>query len=235
MRFGWARRVRPRTGGAGGPILRLTKTPFPGYTQASKPPTMPGMITQGPPPVASLERFLVSQIGSDFSYPRQGCSLGSVPAPAGYRHDRAQGLIGHGEMAFLRARRALQNWLMFDQPGVLVYPPESPVVPGCHVVVAGSVGPLWVTGACRIVDVIDEDARYGFAYGTLDHPVQGEELFLVTRRPDGSVWFNIDVYSRAQKWYVQAITPLFRSMQNRFRQQAIAAMALASRESSSVS
>ncbi len=196
---------------------------------------MPGMITHGPPPVASLERFLVSQIGSDFSYPRPGCSLGGVPAPVGYRHDRAQGLIGHGEMAFRRAKQAIQNWTMFDQPGVLVYPPESPVVPGCHVVVAGSFGPLWVTGACRIVEVIDEDNRYGFAYGTLDHVALGEEIFLLTRRPDGSVWFTIDAYSRPQNWFVQAVTPLFRTIQTRFRQQAVAAIALASRESSTVS
>jgi uncharacterized protein (UPF0548 family) len=37
---------------------------------------------------------------------------------------------------------------------------------------------------CRIVYVIDEPDRRGFAYGTLPgHPERGEEAFIISRRP----------------------------------------------------
>ena len=49
----------------------------------------------------------------------------------------------------------------------------------------------------RVVAVIDEPTRRGFAYGTLPgHPLSGEELFLVERRDDDSVWLTIRSISR---------------------------------------
>jgi uncharacterized protein (UPF0548 family) len=49
----------------------------------------------------------------------------------------------------------------------------------------------------RVVYVIDEPDRRGFAYGTLPgHPERGEEAFVVERQPDGSVWLVIRAFSR---------------------------------------
>ena len=49
----------------------------------------------------------------------------------------------------------------------------------------------------RVVAVVDEPARCGFAYGTLDgHPVSGEESFVVHRSPDGSVWLTLRSLTR---------------------------------------
>lgn len=185
--------------------------------------------------MASLERFLASQIGSDFSYRGVGCTLGRVAAPTGFRHHRTQGLVGHGDAGFERACDTVRSWLMFDQPETLVYPPDSPLVPDSHVVVGAAFGPFWATGACRIVDVIDTDDRFGFAYGTLDHVVSGEELFLVTAREDQSVWFSVDAYSRPRGWLSTAGLPFFRTAQRRFRQQAVARIAIAGREARTVS
>jgi hypothetical protein len=43
-------------------------------------------------------------------------------------------------------------------------------------------GRLALTAPVRVVDVIDEEKRRGFAYATLPgHPVCGEELFLLSR------------------------------------------------------
>jgi uncharacterized protein (UPF0548 family) len=37
---------------------------------------------------------------------------------------------------------------------------------------------------CRVVEIIDEDDRFGFAYGTLPtHPETGEESFTINRAP----------------------------------------------------
>ena len=49
----------------------------------------------------------------------------------------------------------------------------------------------------RVVYVIDEPHRRGFAYGSLPgHPERGEEAFVVERLPDESVWLVIRAFSR---------------------------------------
>ena len=55
----------------------------------------------------------------------------------------------------------------------------------------------------RVVYVIDEPQRRGFAYGTLPgHPEEGEEAFVVERRDDDSVWLTIRAFSRpSNRWY----------------------------------
>jgi hypothetical protein len=50
---------------------------------------------------------------------------------------------------------------------------------------------------CRVVHVVDEPRRRGFAYGTLPgHPEQGEESFTVTHEADDSVVFRVAAFSR---------------------------------------
>ena len=68
--------------------------------------------------------------------------------------------------------------------------------------------------ACRIVAVVDEPDRYGFAYGTLPaHPEEGEELFLVTRADDGTVRFEITVFSRPHDLLTRLGGPIARRVQ----------------------
>ncbi len=58
-----------------------------------------------------------------------------------------------------------------------------------------------VKAPVRVVYVIDEPARRGFAYGTLEgHPESGEEAFVVDRTEDGSVWITITAFSRPSAW-----------------------------------
>jgi uncharacterized protein (UPF0548 family) len=53
-----------------------------------------------------------------------------------------------------------------------------------------------IDASCRIVAVVEEPDRFGFAYGTLPaHPEQGEESFVVSRT-DASVRFDIVAVSR---------------------------------------
>ena len=48
------------------------------------------------------------------------------------------------------------------------------------------------TAPVRVVYVIDEPNRKGFAYGTLDgHPESGEESWIVDQTDDGSVWLIV--------------------------------------------
>jgi uncharacterized protein (UPF0548 family) len=66
----------------------------------------------------------------------------------------------------------------------------------------------------RVVYVIDEPLRKGFAYGTLPgHPEIGEESFLVEYRDDDSVWLTIRAFSRPSSWIFWVGYPLVRLMQ----------------------
>jgi uncharacterized protein (UPF0548 family) len=66
----------------------------------------------------------------------------------------------------------------------------------------------------RVVYVIDEPDRKGFAYGTLPgHPERGEEAFVVERRSDDSVWLVIRAFSRPSNAFFWATYPALRMMQ----------------------
>lgn len=66
----------------------------------------------------------------------------------------------------------------------------------------------------RVVYVIDEPDRKGFAYGTLPgHPERGEEAFVVERRADDSVWLVIRAFSRPANAVFWMAYPALRLMQ----------------------
>lgn len=66
----------------------------------------------------------------------------------------------------------------------------------------------------RVVYVVDEPDRKGFAYGTLPgHPERGEEAFIVERRADGSVWLVIRAFSRPSNAFFWAAYPALRMLQ----------------------
>lgn len=69
----------------------------------------------------------------------------------------------------------------------------------------------------RVVYVIDEPDRKGFAYGTLPgHPERGEEAFVVEHRPDDSVWLVLRAFSRPSNGFFWAAYPALRIMQSIF-------------------
>jgi uncharacterized protein (UPF0548 family) len=71
------------------------------------------------------------------------------------------------------------------------------VRPGDTAVLLLGWGPLSLRIPVRVVYVIDEPTRRGFAYGTLPgHPESGEEAFVVEQRDDESVWLTIRAFSR---------------------------------------
>ncbi len=71
------------------------------------------------------------------------------------------------------------------------------MVAGTVVLMRWGVGFLSLRIPCRVVEVIDEPRRKGFAYVTLvGHPESGEEQFLLERLDDGSITFTITVVSK---------------------------------------
>lgn len=75
--------------------------------------------------------------------------------------------------------------------------------------------PFWPRDVpVRVVYVIDEPLRKGFAYGTLPgHPETGEEAFIVEYRDDDSVWLTIRAFSRPSSWIFWVGYPMVRLMQ----------------------
>ncbi|MBI5160997.1 MAG: DUF1990 domain-containing protein [Micrococcales bacterium] len=79
---------------------------------------------------------------------------------------------------------------------------------------------------CRVVYVVDEPQRRGFAYGTLPgHAARGEEAFLVDRRDDGSVWITIRAFSRPATPFWWLVDPILRVVQRVFTQRYLRALA----------
>jgi uncharacterized protein (UPF0548 family) len=77
----------------------------------------------------------------------------------------------------------------------------------------------------RVLQVIEEDRRRGFAYGTLPgHPVAGEESFVVELAPDGEVHVDLVSFSRPARWFTVLAAPLTRAGQYLVSERYLAAV-----------
>lgn len=88
------------------------------------------------------------------------------------------------------------------------------LAPGDTATLILPLGPFRFRAPCRVVYVIDEPKRKGFAYGTLaGHPERGEESFVVEQTDDGSVWLILRSFWGPSTWYFWAGYPVFRFLQ----------------------
>jgi uncharacterized protein (UPF0548 family) len=178
------------------------------------------------PSASEIEWFLARQASSTFTYsPPGGTRTGAMP---GYITDHNQILLGTGPGTFARARAAVERWAMFDIPWLTLYSHDAPIEPGTTVAVVIPVAGIRTVNACRIVYVIDEQTdaqRYGFAYGTLpDHMETGEERFVVERRADDSVWYDLLASARPRHPLARIGKPVTRLYQRRFSRYSLHAM-----------
>lgn len=101
-----------------------------------------------------------------------------------------------------------------------------PVQPGLAVRLRRRIGPLPMTMPIRVVFVLEEPDRKGFAFGTLaGHPVSGEVAFLVERRPDDSVWFILRSLSGPGKGLWVIAYPMLLLLRKGFRESYLKALA----------
>ncbi len=168
------------------------------------------------PSAAALRALLAEQSEAPLSYAEVGRSLAALPS--GYQHLTVRRRAGAGPDAMERARSALRSWAGHRALGMRLHPERPELDVDATVAFALRPAPLapWVTGACRIVAVVDEPRRFGFAYGTLPHhPEIGEEAFLAHRRDDGAVEFEITAFSRPSTRLLALAGPLGRRIQRR--------------------
>ncbi|GAA2322553.1 DUF1990 domain-containing protein [Streptomyces kunmingensis] len=144
------------------------------------------------------------------TYPEAtGSTLAGGELPPGYAHLDRRVRLGSGPECFERAGSAVLAWGAQRGAGLRVTPGDD-VRDGADV----ELRLLWLRIPCRVVAVVRDSTRIGFAYGTLPgHPERGEEAFLVTRDADDSVWFRIRAFSRPGRWYTRLAGPAGRVVQ----------------------
>lgn len=174
-----------------------------------------------------MRRFLAQQRGRALTYAAVGATA-RAETPRGFSADHNRQLLGRGEGAFARAKDAVRAWRMFPAPRTAIEPARAPLrkdeVVAVHVRVLGA----WWLNAARIVYVIDEPRRFGFAYGTLPgHAECGEERFVVEWLADDTVWYDLRAFSRPRHVLARLAAPLTRAYQRRFGRASKAAMARA--------
>jgi len=178
------------------------------------------------PEPGAVSALLAKQASEPFSYEEVGATRADLPD--GYDTAVVDVALGRGEETFRRARHAIETWAMFELGWVRLHGREQAPAPGVTVAVVARVLGLWSVNVARVVYVIDEPDRFGFAYGTLPaHAERGEELFAVARAPNGEVTYEIRVFSRPQQWWSHLGKPIVAGRQARFREDSCAAMARA--------
>ncbi len=151
-----------------------------------------------------------------FTYPEIGATRATMPD--GYHRFRHRRPIGHGRDLFDRAATHILDFGI--QKGVDIFrgADTETARPGTELTVVLRIWPLSFSAPCRVVYVLDEPDRRGFAYGTLPgHPEVGEELFAVEYdATDDTVYGLVAAFSKPGAWYVRLGGPVVRLIQRWF-------------------
>lgn len=182
------------------------------------------MICLTRPSSETVARFLEQQRGQPFTYPDPGLTR-NEEAPSRFAVDHNRRQVGSGQAAFEAACAAVRRWEMYNIGWLEICHPLPPIETGRVAASLARFGGVWWLNACRIVYLLDEPRRFGFAYGTLpDHAETGEERFSIEWREDGSVWYDIYAFSRPYQLLARLGTPMVRRLQRRFGAESLAAM-----------
>lgn len=166
----------------------------------------------------SLERLR----DESFTYPDVGAtasastsaSASASASPAGYRHVQRSEVIGHGAASFVSTGDALMSWQMHRRAGLHVTASAARAEADAVVVMRLGVRGLGVVVPCRVVYVVNEERRIGFAYGTLPgHPESGEEAFVIELLDEDEVRLRISAFSRPGRWFTKLGGPVGRRAQ----------------------
>jgi uncharacterized protein (UPF0548 family) len=154
------------------------------------------------------------------TYTEVGATAG--PLPDGYHHVHRSAVIGKGRQRFAQAGDEVMRWGMLRGAGVGVKATTEVAEVGAEVLVG--LGPI--RAPCRVVYVVDEADRRGFAYGTLPgHPETGEELFAVRYDPaTDDVYAEVAAFSRHGTWWSRLGAPVTSLMQRLITKRYLSAV-----------
>ncbi len=182
-----------------------------------------GVLRLTRPAPAVLAHILADQRSAAPAYPCIGGTVGGE-APPGFHHDHYEVELGRGAAVWQRAVEALKDWGPQRGSG-LVVAADGPIAEGTTVALAAPLPVGCAVAVCRVVAVVDDPGRFGFAYGSLPvHPEEGEELFLL-RHSDDVVRFEITSFSRPRHPLARLGAPVARRLQVRMTRHYLTAMA----------
>ena len=183
---------------------------------------MPGTVSIIRPKDEQLMAIWEEQSTLPITYPSEGMTRGG--RHRGFRHHRSAVALGSGADVFENAKRSLRAWGAQRGAGFGVHP-ERPVATGMTVLVFGRLGALYTSVCCRVVYIVDEPDRWGFAYGTLPHHVErGEESFIVSKDGNERVTFTVESLSRPAKPIAWLGYPVTRAIQARVTKRYLDAL-----------
>lgn len=165
-----------------------------------------GHLRWGRPSAVQLDRMLEVARRSPLTYDHLGSTLPPVDTrrPVRQRHL----VLGHGPEGFELAVAGLERWVCHDGIRARVHPAAAAIEVGSSLLVVLPVGPACIVVPDRVVAVVDEPRRFGFAYGTLDgHQERGEESFLAELLDDGTVRGTISVDAVAATLPARLVSP----------------------------
>ena len=153
---------------------------------------------------------------------REVGATASGELPAGYHHQHVERQIGTGATRFEQAAEAVMRWGMQRGSGLRVRASSEVAVVDAVLVVRMGL----LSAPCRVVYVVDEQNRRGFAYGTLPgHPESGEELFTVRYDPaDDGVYAEVVAFSRHATWWSKTAGPLTSVLQRIMTKRYVSAV-----------
>lgn len=147
------------------------------------------------------------------TYEPVGVTRAAAPMPDGMRSSGTTRVVG-GPEVFEQACDFVMGLGMQRALRMRVEAPERPLEVGDTVTMRAGFGRFAIRIPTRVVYLIHEGDRRGFAYGTLPgHPERGEELFLVERLPAGAVRVSVSAVSAPGRWYTRMAGPFGRQLQ----------------------
>lgn len=172
--------------------------------------------------VTSLPDAHVARLSqAPYTYGAVGATRGDLPA--GYRVVEDSRTLRR--RTFDEAAELLLTWQLHERSGLSVAASSTRVATGSVVVLGLGVGRVRLRIPCRVVHVIHEPDRRGFAYGTLaGHPEEGEELFLLVRRADGGADLTVRAFSRPASRLARVGGPVSRRVQDWMTQRYLRAL-----------
>jgi uncharacterized protein (UPF0548 family) len=172
-----------------------------------------------------LDRVLAEASAQSPTFDHIGATRSADRVP-GFRYDSYAAPIGHGQADWDAACNGLRVWAAHAGARVSITPHNAPLVEGQTVVASTSVGPMHVLIPCRIVYVLDESNRFGFAYATLPgHPECGEEAFMLSRSDEGEMTFTVSAHSHPADLMTRLGGPISRLVQQRTNHAYVAGLA----------
>jgi uncharacterized protein (UPF0548 family) len=141
-----------------------------------------------------LDRALAEARRAELSYRHVGSTLQARTLPG--VADRTLEREVPGTLA--AAEATLRRFAPHDGIRARIVPPDAPLEVRTSLLVVARLGPVEMCVPDRIVAVIDEPTRFGFAYGTLQgHIEAGEELFLAQAIDSDRLRLTVRVQARA--------------------------------------